>query len=174
MKTDNLPEPEVNKECQYRESNCLVRLPCIFCAYHEMVQAGNLFFKKAFEAKSIRRFGIPQGTKLETKVDAPTDKQVAYLTSLAEKQMGPLAETFIAEQIQGGRQTVSRAINDLLEISKKQSEEVSPVKPGTYRKKDGTLVKVVISKSTGKPYGKVLDTTTGKWEYEPGALNGLF
>lgn len=59
----------------------------------------------------------------------------------------------------------------------RQSHRGRPSKPatepGVYRRGDGQVFAIVISRETGRPYAKRVDDETGKHVYAPGAMRTL-
>lgn len=127
---------------------------------------------------------MPTITAREIKPNGPTAKQLEFATKLlAELVALDASKADSAEALRVGLaemspKQASSMIDYLLGTVKsarsaaRKSEAIertSSLEPGIYRVQ-GRIVKVQAAKSTGNLYGSLLNETTGKYEYMPGAL----
>ncbi|QGH80051.1 hypothetical protein SEA_NHAGOS_40 [Gordonia phage NHagos] len=121
--------------------------------------------------------------------DAATDKQVKFLTALlrGEGVAHSIDAGFIESHLSGlvsERATSKRAASEAIDAAKERGarpvwEPLITEAPalsdeeleGFWVLTDGRIVKVQIAvHGSGRPYGKVLDTETGRFEHTPGVV----
>lgn len=101
-----------------------------------------------------------------------SEKQIAFLTTLMDERV----HEFELDPATLAKQEASALISQLLSMPRVSQAAQKAAEEGFYIM-DGSVYRVVRSKSSGKPYGKVLkiseSTSKGSWEYAPGVIGKL-
>jgi hypothetical protein len=111
-----------------------------------------------------------------------SEKQIAFIRNLAEQKYGSEKGTEFCEKLFTPdapplqKRDASAVIDTLMSLprymSTEEKERRAAITEGFYRVGDD-FIRVKVSRSSGNPYGMLLNRETHKFEYAPGVLKGV-
>lgn len=115
-----------------------------------------------------RLLGCPEKPKY---VRPATPNQLSFIKSLCERKgMPDLSEDIVSFDKASETITNLKALQDKPKVT---VTEAKPLTVGIYRHDDGRIVQVKPNQARTRMYGKLYDTESHCWTYEPGLLRGL-